>query len=217
MRKHPPTMTYTPLTAQQVADCTGATLLRAAYYTPVLNAAMARHGIVLPLHQAAFLAQVGVESGGLSRLEENMNYTTPERLVAVWPARFRTVNDAAPYVRNAQALANKVYGGRMGNTQPGDGWKYHGRGLKQLTGRDNYAAYAKACGVDVVSNPDLLLHPEQAANSAAWFWSSNGCADLASKRDWSALTRRINGGLTCLADRVALTNKALATLKCAAA
>ncbi len=203
------------LTAQQVATCTGATLLRAAYYLPVLNAAMARHGIVQPLHQAAFLAQVGVESGGLTRLEENLNYTTPERLMAVWPTRFRTAADAAPCVRNPQALANKVYANRMGNTLPGDGWRYRGRGLKQLTGKDNYAAYTMACDVDALSNPDLLLQPEHAADSAAWFWVSNGCAELASKRDWTALTRRINGGLTCLADRVALTGKGLACLKVA--
>ena len=201
-----------PLTADQVAACTGSTMLRAAYYLPVLNAAMAKHGITSPLHQAAFLAQVGVESAGLSRLEENLNYTTPERLMAVWPSRFKTVNDAAAYLRNPEALANKVYGGRMGNAAPGDGWKYHGRGLKQLTGKDNYTAYEKACQVPAVSQPELLLRPEYAADSAAWFWAHNGCADLAEKRDWQALTKRVNGGLTGLPERIALTQKALAKL-----
>lgn len=200
------------LTAEQIAACSGSTLLRAAYYMGVLNAAMAKHGITEPLHQAAFLAQVGIESGGLTRLEENLTYTTPERLMTVWPARFKTAAEAAAYVRNPQALANKVYAGRMGNTSPGDGWKYRGRGFKQLTGKDNYTAYALACNVPAVSNPDLLLQPDCLADSAAWFWAKSGCAALADKRDWRALSVRVNGGLTGFVERLALTEKALAKL-----
>lgn len=193
------------LTAAQLARCTGASLSNATTWLPHLIAAMEKYGIRGPVERAAFLAQVGVESGGMSRLEEGLTYTTPERLQTVWPARFKTREAALPYVRNPQALANLVYGGRMGNTQPGDGYRYRGRGLKQLTGRSNYAAYAKASGADVLSNPDLLLHPKYAADSAAWFWSVNGCAALAADQDWKGLTRRINGGLTGYALRLELT------------
>lgn len=198
--------------AKTLAACTGATLLRAAYYLPVIAAAMQRHGIVKPLHVAAFLAQIGIESGGLSRLEENLYYTTAARLMAVWPSRFHTEKDATPYLRNPEALANLVYGGRMGNSLPGDGYRYRGRGLKQITGKDNYTAYMLACDMDALGNPDLLLQPEQAADSAAWFWASTGCPALADARNWKALTRVINGGYNGLEERIALTRKAMQTL-----
>lgn len=197
--------------ATTLAACTGATLLRAAQWLPAITSAMQRWGIDTPVRQAAFLAQIGVESGGLSRLEEGLSYSA-ERLCAVWPARFPSVEISKPYARNPEALANKVYGGRMGNAAPGDGFKYRGRGLKQLTGRANYAAYAAASGVDAVARPELLLTPETAADSAGWFWHANGCGALADKRDWKGLSRRINGGDNGLAERLALTAKALKAL-----
>lgn len=200
------------LTAAQLARCTGASIKQATLWLPHIIAAIDKYGIRYRVERAAFLAQIGVESGGLERVEEGLTYTTPERLQAVWPTRFKTREAALPYVRNPKALADLVYGGRMGNTQPGDGYRYRGRGLKQLTGRSNYAAYAAASGVDVVSNPDLLLHPKYAADSAAWFWSVNGCAALAADQDWKGLTRRINGGLTGYALRLELTKVAMLTL-----
>lgn len=197
-----------PLTATQVASATGATLLTAAQWLPHLTRAMQKYSIDTPLRQAAFLAQIGIESGGLRRLEENLNYTAA-RISAVWPRRYPTPSSAASISNNPQGLANAVYGGRMGNTSPGDGYKYRGRGLKQLTGKSNYIAYAKASGLDVVNNPDLLLQPVYAADSAAWFWSANNCSKYADARDYKALTQTINGGLTGYADRVALTEKAI--------
>lgn len=142
------------LTAQHVAQATGATLTRSALWMPHLLTAMRKYGITDPLHQAAFLAQIGVESGALTQLTENLNYSAA-RLRQVWPSRFKSDAIAQQYAGNPQALANYVYGSRMGN-QPGteDGWNYRGRGLKQLTGRDNYAEYQRASGVPVLANPD---------------------------------------------------------------
>lgn len=199
------------ITVKQLMACTGASEANATRWCPFLVAAMQRYNITKPVHVAAFLAQVGVESGCLSRIEEGLTYTTPERLMAVWPVRFPTRAAALPYVRNPVALANKVYGGRMGNG-PDEGYKYRGRGLKQLTGKDNYKAYAKASGLDVVNNPDMLLQPQHAADSAAWFWATNGCAKLADARDWKKLTKVVNGGLTGYQERLALTNAGLAVL-----
>lgn len=196
------------LTAQLLSTCTGATLLRAGLFSSHLQAAMARWGIDTPARQAAFLAQIGHESMRLTRMEEALNYTAP-RLTQVWPSRFPTLADAQPFAGRPEALANRVYGGRMGNDQPGDGWRYRGRGLKQLTGRDNYTRYAQASGHDAVGNPDLLLTHALAADSAGWFWHWKGCNVFADKRDWAGLTRRINGGTVGLQERIALTTKAL--------
>ena len=146
---------------------------------------------------AAFLAQLSVESARLTRLEENLKYSA-ERLVAVWPARFKSVADALPYANNSEALANKVYAGRMGNAAPGDGYRYRGRGFIQLTGKANYKAFATASGVDVVANPDLLLEPELAAESAAWLWQSNGCNELADAGELVRISKRVNGGTHAL-------------------
>lgn len=201
----------TPLTAQQLAAATGATLLRASFWLPHMTAAMAKYGINTPARVAHFLAQVSVESGRLSRTEESLSYTA-ERLMAVWPSRFKTLQEARQYERNPKALAERVYGGRMGNASTGDGWKYRGRGLKQLTGKTNYMAYMLAAGIDCVSNPDLLLQPEHAADSAAWFWSSNGCSALADRCDVAGLTRRINGGTNGLEERQAMTAVAMKVL-----
>jgi putative chitinase len=199
------------LTPDQLNRATGCGALRAAHFCGELNAAMLRFKIDTAQRTAHFLAQVVVESGNFSRLEENLNYSA-ERLCVVWPSRFKSVADAAPYARNSEALANNVYAGRLGNTQPGDGWRYRGRGLKQLTGRANYAAYYSYSGVDVVAHPEFLLEPLQAAYSAGWFWKTNGCSALADAGDVRGLTQRINGGLTGLAEREAATKRALAAL-----
>lgn len=199
------------MTPETLAAATGCTLLRAATYAPALTAAMKRWGIDTPLRQAAFLAQVATESGRLSVLTENLNYRAAT-LMKVWPSRFPTLSVANTYVGKPQALANKVYGGRMGNTAPGDGWKYRGRGFIQLTGKDNYKAYSKGADVDAVNNPDLLLDAHYAADSAGWYWHTAGCNASADKRDWAGLTRKINGGQLGLAERIALTAKACAAL-----
>jgi putative chitinase len=109
-------------------------------------------------------------------------------------------------------IANKVYSGRMGNTEDGDGWKYHGRGLIQLTGKDNYERCGSSMGMDLVGNPDRLLDPQYAALSAGWFWNKHGLNELADAQEHGIITKRINGGTIGLEDRIAKTTKALEAL-----
>lgn len=184
-----------------------------AAWAPALSAAMARYEIDGPDRIAGFLAQTGHESGQFNRLVENLNYTTPQRLMRVWPKRFPTEASALPYVRNEPALANFVYARRLGNgdAASGDGFRYRGRGLIQITGRSNYAACGTALGLDLLAEPDRLLDPANAALSAAWFWSSHGLNALADDRtgdddleDFTAITRAINGGTQGLQERFAL-------------
>lgn len=168
---------------------------------------------------AAFLAQTAHESGGYTQLVENLNYRASV-LATCWPNRFavkgtngKPTKDAKGVnVPNQKALtlagkpeqiANSVYCDRMGNgpESSGDGWKYRGRGLKQLTGKDNYERCGKALQVDLVNNPEKLLEPDFAARSAGWFWDSNNCTAFIDRDDFEGLTKRINGGLNGLADR----------------
>jgi putative chitinase len=157
------------------------------------------------------LGQIAHESASLSVLEESLTYTA-FRLTQVWPARFPSLAAAQPFASNTAALAKRVYGGRMGNSTMGDGYRYRGRGLKRLTGKTNYIEYSLASGEDVIVHPNLLLMPGPASDSAAWFWAKNGWSALADTRDWTGLTRRINGGNNGLADRIARINRALKTL-----
>ncbi|MBS1132385.1 MAG: glycoside hydrolase [Proteobacteria bacterium] len=186
-----------------------------AGWAPVLSAAMQHYEIDTPARIASFLAQTGHESGQFNRLVESLNYTTPQRLMKVWPKRFPSEAIAAPYVRNEERLANYVYANRLGNgdAQSGDGYKYRGRGLIQVTGRSNYAACAKALGLDLLHDPGLLIQPRYAALSAAWFWNSRGLNALADDRtgdddleDFTVITRTINGGTQGLKERLALLN-----------
>lgn len=201
------------MSPQTLIAATGCTPANATKYALFLTSAMDKWGISSPLRQAAFLGQVCIESGNLSVVSENLNYSAA-RLCAVWHARFPTLSSAQQYANRPDVLANFVYANRMGNGPPasGDGYKFRGRGLKQLTGRSNYAAYKIASGIDVLTNPDLLLQPEFACDSAAWFWFSNSCNALADARDWTELTHKINGGLTALPSRIAAINRALAVL-----
>jgi len=176
-----------------------------------LQKAFDRYDISTPKRQAHFIGQCAHESNNFKTLEENLNYSA-QALMRTWPSRFPEDNIAEQFAYNPQKIANKVYAGRMGNTQEGDGWLFHGRGLIQLTGHDNYAAFAKASGVDCVRNPELLLEPDNACLSAAWFWNKHGLNQLSDIGDIVTITKRINGGLLGLDDRVAKTNKALALL-----
>lgn len=161
----------------------------------------------------SFLAQVGHESGQFRTLVESLTYSTAARLMKVFPKRFPTLASAAPYVKNPQGLANFVYANRLGNgdAASGDGFRYRGRGLIQLTGKSNYIAAGKAIGVDLVNHPDSLVEPPYAALSAAWFWQSHGLNALADDKtgdsdleDFREITRRINGGYVGLQERFAL-------------
>lgn len=121
----------------------------------------------LPLsHLAYALATAYGETGGrMAPIHENMSYSSAARLMQVWPSRFRSEADAAPYVRQPEKLANLVYGGRLGNNLDGDGWRYRGRGLVQITGKDNYAKVGRLVGVDLVANPDASLDLHIAAKA----------------------------------------------------
>ena len=177
-----------------------------------------------PERIAAFIAQTAHESGGYTMLVENLNYSDVT-MAAVWPNRFAILGpDKKPIKengknvpnafakalhRNPEAIANTVYSNRMGNgtIESGDGWKYRGRGLKQLTGKDNVTRCGQALGVDLVSNPDLLLEPEYAARSAGWFWKANNLSKFADVEDLEGMTKKINGGLIGIADRKARYQK----------
>ncbi|MEO7494805.1 MAG: glycoside hydrolase family 19 protein [Massilia sp.] len=189
---------------------------RPGLWTDALNACMEAGAINTNARQAAFLAQVLLESGELRQLQESLSYSA-QRLRQVWPQRFPTDAAAEACSHNPEKLANKVYASRMGNGDEasGDGWKYRGRGLIQLTGHENYARFATAMKVDALANPDLLQQPAGAALSAAWFWQSKGLnevADLTIDKDGDAhfieLTRRINGGTNGLLQRRAYWDRA---------
>jgi putative chitinase len=177
-----------------------------------INAACEKFKITTKLRLAAFIAQVGHESGRLGIVTENLNYSA-DGLQKTWPSRFNEENSDL-YERKPEKIANKVYYGRMGNgdESSGDGWKYRGRGLIQCTGKSNYDAFSQACGVDAVSNPDSLAEPTNAALSAAWFWGSKGLNAYADKQDFLTITKRINGGTHGQADRELLYKKALIVL-----
>lgn len=167
---------------------------------------------------AGFVSQTAHESAGYTILTENLNYSA-DTMAVVWPNRFAEKGPDGKYIkengknkpnkfalalhRKPEMIANVVYSNRMGNgsIESGEGWLYRGRGLKQLTGKENYTKCGKALGLDLVTNPNLLLENNNAVRSAGWFWSFNRCSDFADKRDVQGLTKRINGGLIGLQDR----------------
>jgi len=175
-----------PITEQQLLQILPNAGRQAGVFVSALNTAMNRYGIVGNARAAAFIAQVGHESGQLRWVRE------------IW----------GPTAQQAG------YEGRadLGNTVKGDGSKYRGRGLIQVTGRANYKACGDALGLDLISNPELLEQPQHAAMSAAWFWSTRGLNTLADQGEFVKITRRINGGLTGQGDRQALYDKALEVL-----
>ena len=175
-----------PITQQQLLKILPNAGRQAGVFVPVLNTAMLRYQIVGAKRVAAFVAQIGHESGQLVYVRE------------IW----------------GPTPAQAKYEGRkdLGNTVAGDGFKYRGRGLIQITGRANYAACGEALGLDLINQPTLLEQPQYAAMSAAWFWSMKDLNTLADKGDFVKITRRINGGLNGQADRQGLYDKALKVL-----
>ena len=172
-----------------------------------LEEAFAKYDISTPKRQAAFIGQCQHESGNFKTLQENLNYSA-EGLMKTWPSRFPTKELADQYARNPAKIAGKVYNGRLGNTSEEEASQYLGRGLIQLTGKENYANCGLAIGVDLLANPTLLLEPRYAAMSAAWFWGKRGLNSLADTSDYETMTKRINGGLIGLDDRKAKIAKA---------
>lgn len=193
--------------------------LAARWFQPISDA-MKEFGITNPVDQAMFIAQMGHESGGFNRLVENLNYAAGN-LVSTFGKHRITEQQAAALGRtaaqpaNQKAIANLVYGGEwgkknLGNQTAGDGWKYRGRGLKQITGLSNYRNCSHALKLDLVTQPELLERDEYAARSAAWFYVSHGC--LLHSGDVERVTLLINGGRNGLDKRRALFNLAKSVL-----
>jgi putative chitinase len=159
---------------------------------------------------SAFLAQTAHESGGYKALKENLNYRA-ETLCKVWPRYFPNMEIANQYAHNQEAIANRAYGGRMGNgpEDSGDGFKYCGRGLIQLTGKDNYTRFAESIETPVEEIPEFLGTFEGAVQSACWFWETNSLNQFADSGDMLTLTKRINGGTLGLDDRIKHYNHAM--------
>jgi putative chitinase len=176
-----------------------------------LEETFAKYEINTPQRQACFIGQCSHESGNFKTLQENLNYSA-EGLMKTWPSRFPTKEVADQYARQPAKIAGKVYNGRLGNTSEEEASMYLGRGLIQLTGKENYANCGTALGVDFVGNPTLLIEPKYAALSAGWFWNKKGLNSLADASDIETMTKRINGGLIGLDDRKAKIAKALSVL-----
>lgn len=177
------------------------------WYEPLCTA-LPGFGITNDRRVKMFLAQCAHESAGFERLVENLRYSA-SALLRTWPARF-SVADATAMAYNELRIAERAYGGRMGNAPEGagDGYRYRGRGLIQVTGKANYRACGDALGLDLLATPELLEEPEHAAISAAWYWSSRGCNELADADDYAGITRAINGGMHGHPDRVAWLERA---------
>lgn len=187
---------------------------------------LARHGVTTPARLAHFLAQVLHETGGLTVTFENMNYTTPSRISAIFGVGHHSAavdgNEAKALSRHPQELAERVYGlgnpkkaRELGNTQPGDGYKYRGGGIMQTTGRANYRRMGQKCGVDFEAHPELVCSAEHALKPALTEWTEGNLNAKADANDLHGITRRINGGYNGLNERQAWYNKAIVLCKSA--
>lgn len=168
---------------------------QAKVFAPILADVFDHYGIITDERQAAFLAQAMHESGGFTVMEENLYYSRPERIASVFKSRVRSLEDAATLARNPQALANRVYSNRLGNGDEasGDGWRYRGRGIFQITGRANYESAGFDMGQPYVARPELVAQPRHAAFTAGWYWDRARLNDLADRGDIDGITRAING------------------------
>jgi putative chitinase len=204
------------LTAEILQAAGGCTRGNALCWAQPLSEACALYEIDTPARLSAFLAQVGHESGGFIRTVENLNYSA-EGLLKTWPSRF-TPASAAAVAHHPGLIAGVVYNGRLGNKDPGDGYRFRGRGLLQVTGRANYEAVVEllrerlANVPDFGALPDILSEPKWAAYSAAAFWADHGLNALADIGAFDKITQRINGGSTGAADRRARYERARGAL-----
>lgn len=186
------------------------------YWYSALERCLPDYDINSPQRVAAFIAQCAHESGNFRMLKENLNYKAAT-LRKIFPKYFPTDEIAAQFAampNKQEAIANRVYGGRMGNgpEATGDGWRFCGRGLIQLTGRNNYQAFADSIETDVNDIPEYLATFEGAVQSACWFWETNKLNQWADAGDILTLTKRINGGTIGLEDRIKHYNHALHVL-----
>jgi putative chitinase len=198
---------------QQICPKTKKEVLEA--YVAPLNRVCKQHGI-LDNHKrtAAFLAQIAHESGGFNFTKENLNYSA-KALQSVFKKYYPTEKDALVHERKPEQIANRVYANRMGNgdEKSGDGWTYKGRGLIQLTGKENYTKFAESIKKPLTEAIAHLETAEGAVESAAWFWTKNKLNDLCDRDDFTGLTKRINGGVNGLEDRKHHYEVALKVLK----
>jgi len=194
-------------------------------WTPALNDAMERFEINTPQRAAAFLAQAAHESTEFGRLVENLNYSAAG-LVSTFKRFFPTLESAQPYARQPEKIANYVYAKRLGNgdTATGDGWRYRGRGILQITGRGTYRSTGVVLALPLEDEPERLESPVAAALAAAQFWHANGLNHLADdqnedndEEDFVSITRKINGGTAGLTSRQQYWARAKAALGIAAA
>jgi len=178
-----------------------------------LNETFERFGIFSHNQQATFIGQASHESGNFKLLEENLNYKAAT-LMRIWPKRFPNMEKANEYAGNPKKIANSVYSSRMGNRDEnsGDGWRFRGRGIFQLTGHSNVFHAGKALGVDFVKDPDLIATAKYAALTAGWFWSTHNLNSPADGLDYTKVTKIINGGTIGLDDRIKHVQQALAVL-----
>jgi len=184
-----------------------------AEWVDALNETFSRFNITTNNQKAMFIGQCSHESGNFRLLQENLNYKAAT-LMKLWPKRFPTLEVANQYAGNARAIANKVYADRMGNRDEasGDGYRFRGKGLVQLTGHSNHFHAGKALGVDFVMQPDLVATPKYAALTAGWFWETHKLNPPADALDYAKVTKIINGGTIGLDDRIKHVQQALAVL-----
>jgi putative chitinase len=182
------------------------------HWCEALNKILPDYDISTPARIAAFIAQTAHESGGYTALHENLNYRA-ESLCRVWPRYFNSGN-ANDYAHQPEKIANKAYANRMGNgsEESGDGWKYCGRGLIQLTGKSNYQAFADSIETDLSEIPAFLQTFEGAIQSACWFWENNNLNKWADAGNIEKMTQIINGGQLGIDDRKARYTHALQIL-----
>jgi len=182
--------------------CTITTPELADRWVVALNETCEEFAIDTPFRIAGFLSNVAHESAGFKFVKENLNYSAAS-LMRVWPSRFPTVEIAQRYAMQPEKIANRAYADRMGNGDEasGDGAKFLGRGLIQLTGKNNYVAYSLACNNEALQHPEIVEQPKYAAESAGWFWNVNRLNTLADAQDIGGMCKRINGGYNGLDDR----------------
>lgn len=180
-------------------------------FGPNTARAIAKHYELSPERAAHLMGQASHESGGFKRTKESLYYSSPERLMHVWPSRFPTLESAEPYAKNPTALAGKVYAGRMGNETEEQAAMFLGRGFLQLTGHDNYRAFAADMRLPEVMTDPSLVENEYAFETALWFFKKNGLFKIADEGvnddTIKRITKRVNGGYHGLDDRREQTNK----------